>query len=108
MVELEPLRLETLGILSDNVQKVLGTIEGRGEVTGEQLTGQPVLQVRLDPQAIERFGIPARHVLNVVETVGTRKVGEIREGQRRFPLVVRMPDLQRTDPEALANTLIPT
>jgi cobalt-zinc-cadmium resistance protein CzcA len=35
-------------------------------------------------------------------------VGEIREGQRRFPLVVRLPDRQRTDPEALADTLIPT
>jgi cobalt-zinc-cadmium resistance protein CzcA len=46
--------------------------------------------------------------LNVVEAVGGRKVGEIREGQRRFPLVVRLPDRQRTDPEALAATLIPT
>jgi heavy metal efflux system protein len=100
--------LETLRQLSDDVQKVLGGIAGRGEVTGEQLAGQPVLQVRVDPKATERFGVPARNVLNVVEAVGTRKIGEIREGQRRFPLVVRLPDRQRTDPEALANTLIPT
>lgn len=100
--------LDTLGDLSDQVQQVLGGIEGRGEVTGEQLVGQPVLQVRVDPQATERFGVPARNVLNVVEAVGTKKVGEIREGQRRFPLVVRLPDRQRTDPDALANTLIPT
>ena len=44
----------------------------------------------------------------MVESVGSRKVGEVREGQRRFPLVVRMPDRQRTDPDALAATLIPT
>jgi heavy metal efflux system protein len=100
--------LEILRELSDQVQKVLGGIEGRGEVTGEQLAGQPVLQVRVDPQATERFGVPTRNVLNVVEAVGTRKVGEIREGQRRFPLVVRLPDRQRTDPDALANTLIQT
>jgi len=87
---------------------VLADIPGRGEVTGEQLVGQPVLQVRVDPRATERFGVPARNVLNVVEAVGSRKVGEIREGQRRFPLVVRLPDRQRTDPEALANTHIPT
>ncbi len=100
--------LETLRGLSDQVQEVLGGIEGRSEVTGEQLVGQPVLQVRVDPRATERFGVPARNVLNVVEAVGSRKVGEIREGQRRFPLVVRLPDRQRTDPDALANTLIPT
>ena len=100
--------LDKLRELSDEVQKLLGNIRGRGEVSGEQLTGQPVLQVKVDPQAIARFGVPTRNVLNVVEAVGTKRVGEIRQGQRRFPLVVRMPDLQRTDPEALAATLITT
>jgi heavy metal efflux system protein len=100
--------LEVLRELSDQVQKLLGGIEGRGEITGEQLSGQPVLQVRIDPEATERFGVPARNVLNVVEAVGTKKIGEVREGQRRFPLVVRLPDRQRTDPDALANTLILT
>ncbi len=100
--------LDTLLRLSDEVQKVLGEIRGRGEVTGEQLTGQPVLQVKVDPQAIARFGVPTRNVLNVIECVGTKRVGEIREGQRRFPLVVRLPDRQRSDPDALAATLIPT
>ncbi len=100
--------LDTLRKLSDQVQKALAELPGRGEVTGEQLTGQPVLQVRVDPQATERYGVPTRHVLNVIEAVGTKRVGEIREGQRRFPLVVRMPDRQRSDPDALAQTLIPT
>jgi cobalt-zinc-cadmium resistance protein CzcA len=100
--------LETLKRLSDEVQSALNSVPGRGEVSGEQLVGQLILQVRVDPQAIARYGVATRNVLNVVESVGTRKVGEIREGQRRFPLVVRLPDRQRTDPEALANTLIPT
>ena len=100
--------LEQLRLVSDQVQKVLSSIEGVGEVTGEQLTGQLILQVRMDPQAIARYGVPTRNVLNVVEAVGTKKVGEVREGQRRFPLVVRLPDRQRTDPDALAATLIPT
>jgi len=100
--------LEQLRRLSDEVQKVLGAIKGVGEVTGEQLTGQLILQVRMDPQAIARYGVPTRNVRNVVEAVGTKKVGEVREGQRRFPLVVRLPDRQRSDPDALANTLIQT
>jgi len=94
--------------LADEVQAALAGLEGAAEVTGEQLTGQPVLQVQLDAQAIARYGVPRRNVLNVVEAVGAKKVGEVREGQRRFALAVRLPDRQRTDPEALAATLIPT
>jgi cobalt-zinc-cadmium resistance protein CzcA len=100
--------LDELRRLGGEVQAVLSKIPGASEASVEQLTGQTVLQVRVDPQAIARYGVPARTVLNVVEAVGSRKVGEVREGQRRFPLVVRLPDKQRTDPEALAETLIPT
>jgi len=100
--------LETLRQLSDDVQKVLKDIRGAGEISGEQITGQPVLQVKVDADAIARYGIPTRDVLSMVEAVGSRKAGEIREGQRRFPLAVRLPDTQRTDPQALAATLIPT
>lgn len=100
--------LETLRQLSDDVQKVLKDIRGAGEISGEQITGQPVLQVKVDADAIARYGLPTRDVLSMVEAVGSRKVSEIREGQRRFPLAVRLPDAQRTDPDALAATLIPT
>ena len=100
--------LETLKRLSDEVQTVLKDVRGAGEISGEQLVGQPVLQVRVDPRAIARYGIPARDVLDMVEAVGSRDVGEIREGQRRFPLAVRLPDRQRHDPDVLAATLIPT
>ncbi len=100
--------LEELRRLGGEVQAVLTGIRGASEASVEQLTGQTFLQVRVDPQAIARYGVPTRNVLNVVEAVGSRRVGEVREGQRRFPLVVRLPDKQRTDPEALAATLIPT
>jgi len=94
--------------LGDAVQAVLVGVRGADAVAVEQLTGQGVLEVRVDPAALSRFGVPGRDVLAVVEAVGAKRVGEIREGQRRFPLVVRLPDRQRTDPDALAATLIPT
>lgn len=100
--------LEELRRLGGEAQALLAGIRGASEVSAEQLTGQTFLQVRVNSQAIARLGVPTRNVLNVVEAVGSRKVGEVREGQRRFPLVVRLPDKQRTDPDALANTLIPT
>jgi cobalt-zinc-cadmium resistance protein CzcA len=100
--------LEELRRLGAEVQAVLAGMRGASEASVEQLTGQTFLQVRVDSQAIARYGVPTRNVLNVVEAVGSRRVGDVREGQRRFPLVVRLPDKQRTDPDALAATLIPT
>ena len=100
--------LEELRRLGGEVQVALQAIAGADEVSVEQLTGQSLLQVRVAPEAIARHGVSTRSVLNAVEAVGTKQVGDIREGQRRFPLVVRLPDKQRTDPDALAATLIPT
>jgi cobalt-zinc-cadmium resistance protein CzcA len=93
--------------LSDEIQRILLTIPGAVDISGEQITGQPKLQISVDQDKIARHGIPARNVLDVIEAVGVRRVGEIFEGQRRFPLAVRLPDAQRTDSEALRNTLIP-
>lgn len=100
--------LSTLQQLSEQVQAVVARVSGAADVTGEQLTGQPVLEVRIDPEAVARHGLTRREVLDLVEAVGGLGVGEVRQGQRRFPLVVRLPDRQRADPEALAHTLIPT
>jgi cobalt-zinc-cadmium resistance protein CzcA len=100
--------LETLRRLSDEVQQVLLDTPGASEISGEQLTGQPMLEVAVRPDAIAHYGIPTQDVLTMVEAVGNRKVGEIRQGQRRFPLAVRLPDAQRSDPDALAATLLPT
>jgi heavy metal efflux system protein len=94
--------------LADEVQRTLAQIRGAGEISVEQLIGQPSLEITVDLDAASRFGIPTRNILNIVEAVGGKQVGEIREGQRRFPLVLRLPDEQRMDPDVLASTLIPT
>ncbi len=94
--------------LSDQIQKILLTIQGASDVAGEQITGQPTLQIVVNQDQIARHGIPARNVLDLIETVGGRRTGDIFEGQRVFPLVVRLPEEQRTDVTSLADTLIPT
>jgi len=99
---------DELGRLSDELQEVLLTIDGAADVAGEQLTGQPTLEIRLKQDRLARQGIPGSEVLEFIEAVGSKPVGEIIEGQRRFPLVVRLPDELRSDVSALANTSIPT
>ncbi len=94
--------------LGGEVQRVLYDIRGAADLSAEQITGQPVLQIAVKQDQIARYGIPARHVLDLIEAVGSRRVGDIVEGQRRFPLAVRLPEKQRTDADALADTIIPT
>ncbi len=99
---------QTLVNLGEQVEQILVDIPGAADVAVEQITGQPTLQIEVDHQALARHGVPAKDVLNIVAAVGTPQVGEIYEGERSFPLVLRLPEAQRQDPEVLANTLIPT
>jgi cobalt-zinc-cadmium resistance protein CzcA len=94
--------------LSNRVQNILLEIEGASDIAVDQLTGQPALQIKVDQEQIARYGVSAREVLDYVEAIGTRRVGEVFEGQRKFPLVVRLPDAYRSNKELLADTLIQT
>ena len=98
----------TLANLGEQVEQLLHQVPGAVEVSAEQITGQPTLQVKLDQERLARHGVPARDVLAMIEAIGTPRVGTVFEGERSFPLVLRLPDPQREDPDALADTLIPT
>ena len=100
--------LETLKESAARVGEIMSTIPGNADVYVEQITGQPVLEVRVDQDAVARHGVAAQQVLELVEAIGGITVGEIREDQRRFDLVVRLPDRFRNDPEAVRKLLVPT
>ncbi|MBI1325998.1 CusA/CzcA family heavy metal efflux RND transporter [bacterium] len=100
--------LETLKEKAAEVERVLREIPGAADVSAEQITGSPVLQVAVNRQALARYGINAREVLDVVaETSGT-KVGEVVEPDRRYPLVIRLPEEYRDSTQALERVPILT
>jgi cobalt-zinc-cadmium resistance protein CzcA len=99
---------EQLVTLGEQIEQSLGEVRGAAEVSAEQITGQPTLQIKVDQEKLARYGVPARDVLDVIAAVGTPRVGEVFEGERSFPLVLRLPDDRREDVDALAATLIPT
>ncbi|XZE53530.1 efflux RND transporter permease subunit [Planctomycetaceae bacterium SH139] len=87
---------------------VLESIPGASDVRVEQLTGQPVLQIRIKQDEIARYGVAASQIMNLVESLGSRHVGEVYEGQLRFPLIIRLPESVRGSPEAIGNMLVAT
>jgi cobalt-zinc-cadmium resistance protein CzcA len=67
-----------------------------------------MLQAKIDQDELARYGIPAKVVLDLVESVGSKPVGDILEGQLHFPLVIRLPEERRRSPEAIGALLVPT
>ncbi len=90
------------------IEAVLKSINGNADVSVEQVTGQPVLQVQIKQDEIARYGIAAQTVLDLIQSVGSLEVGQVVEGQLRFPLVARLPDRLRSSPEALGTIQVAT
>jgi cobalt-zinc-cadmium resistance protein CzcA len=90
------------------LRRVVEEIPGAADVTVEQLTGQAMLTIDVDRQAAGRYGIPAGEILEVVESLGTRNVGQVIDGQRRFDLVLRLGDDARSSAERIGQILIHT
>lgn len=97
---------DTLEAKAREIQAVIERIPGAADVLTEQVTGQPVLQIAVDRQAIARHGIPVKEVLGVVEALGTHEVGAMQDGERRFPIALRIDDRHRTDADAVARLLV--
>lgn len=93
--------LEVLGKKGDEIARVLAGVPGAADVQAAQLAGLPYLRLIIDRAAIARYGINARDVLDAVEAAGGKVVGEVFEGQRRFPLQVRLPGSWRNDQAAI-------
>jgi cobalt-zinc-cadmium resistance protein CzcA len=100
--------LDVLAQVASQVQSVLQNVQGAADVKTEQIAGLPVLTVKLDRQALSRLGISVADVQNIVEiAVGGKSAGLVFEGDRRFDLVVRLPEQLRSDVEAIRSLPIP-
>ncbi|MDC0685502.1 efflux RND transporter permease subunit [Sorangium atrum] len=97
---------DTLKQKAREIEAALKKIPGAADVVTEQVTGQPVLEIEVDRAAIARHGIAAADVLDVVEALGAREVGQLQEGERRFPVVLRIDDRYREDPASIGRILV--
>jgi cobalt-zinc-cadmium resistance protein CzcA len=95
--------LEGLVKKANEVAVAIREVPGAADLAVEQVTGQPILRIAVRQDAIARYGISAQAVLDVVESIGGKAVGQIVEGQIRFPIVVRLPEAQRSGPQAIGD-----
>jgi len=98
--------LDVLKEQGDRIVRALNQVPGAADVQAQQIAGLPYLRVIVRRDAISRYGINSRDVLNAVSTIGGVPVGEVFEGQRRFPLQVRLAPEWRHDTEQLRELKI--
>lgn len=90
------------------IEGVVGGIEGAQDVAVEQTTGLPVLQITPDRAALARLGLNLRDVQDLVAaSLGGVVVGKVFEGDRRFDVVVRLPEDIRGQVDQIGALRVP-
>jgi heavy metal efflux system protein len=93
---------------AEEVADLVKQIPGATHVKVEQVTGLPILTLRMKREDMARYGLNVADVQEVVEiAVGGKSAGQVFEGDRRFDIVVRLPENLRTNIEALKRLPIP-
>jgi len=95
--------LETLEELGGKVVKVVSEVPGAADTKAEQVAGLPYFRIVIDRDAIARYGINASQVLDTVEVIGGKQVGQVLEGQKRFFMQVRFSPEDRESFENIEN-----
>ncbi|MDG2304512.1 MAG: CusA/CzcA family heavy metal efflux RND transporter [Candidatus Binatia bacterium] len=94
--------------VAEQIAAELRSIPGAADTRVEQVSGAPVLNIEVDRQAIAPYGLTVADVHEVVEiAVGGRPAGQVFQGDRRFDVVVRLPEEMRADRVALENLPVP-
>lgn len=102
---------DDMGVLNKTAEEVsskLQKIPGASEVKVEQTTGLPMLTVNIDRQKSARYGLNVADIQDAVATaIGGREAGTLFEGDRRFDILVRLPESLRNDLDSMKRLPIP-
>ncbi len=100
--------MDVLNNTANKIAAALKAVPGSSEVKVEQTSGLPVLTINIDREKAARYGLNIADVQNSIAiAVGGRQAGTLYEGDRRFDMVVRLPETVRTDVAGMSSLLIP-
>ncbi|OQW68716.1 MAG: cation transporter [Proteobacteria bacterium ST_bin12] len=90
--------MEVMNKTAKEISEILTKIQGGEDIKVEQTTGLPILTVNIDRQKIARLGVNITQVQDAIATaMNGKETGIVFQGDRRFNIVVRLPDALRTD-----------
>lgn len=101
--------LDTLEQLAIRAEQILRKVPGAADLYAERTQGGRFLDIKIDREAVARYGINIGDVQDVIETaIGGQNIGTVIDGRQRFPIRVRYEREMRNNIEALKNLLVPT
>ncbi len=101
--------LHVLEKKADEIAAVVSRVRGAADVQADQISGTPQLLIRVDREAVARWGLNVEEVQRVIRAaVGGEIAGQVFEDVRRFDILVRYPEAYRGTPDAIASILVPT
>ncbi|HIC23057.1 MAG TPA: efflux RND transporter permease subunit, partial [Planctomycetes bacterium] len=101
--------LEVLKREAERIASVVSTVPGGVDIQVDQVSGTPQLLIRVDREAIARYGVNVSQVQEVIRAaVGGHVAGQIFEGLRRFDILVRYEESYRDTKEAISSILVET
>jgi cobalt-zinc-cadmium resistance protein CzcA len=99
--------IETLKSKADEIAAVVGQVRGAADVQVDQVSGTPQLLIRVDREAIARYGVNVADVQEIIRAaVGGEVAGQVFEGVRRFDILVRYRPEARDTPESIREILV--
>ena len=87
--------LDMLRQKADEIVRVASRVPGAADVKAEQTGGLPYLRIQIRRDQIARYGINTSDVLDAIDAIGGKEVGQVLEGQKRFALQVRFQQADR-------------
>lgn len=94
--------MTVLNATGTEVAEALETIPGASEVKVEQTTGLPMLTVNIDRDKAARYGLNMGDIQDTVAAaIGGKEAGLLFQGDRRFDIIVRLPENLRSDLDAI-------
>jgi cobalt-zinc-cadmium resistance protein CzcA len=92
--------LEQLEERGRRIVEILREIPGIEDVGLFHILGQPNLEIRIDRRACARYGVNVDDVEDVIQVaIGGQAFSEMVEGEKRYDIILRLPQDQRDDPE---------
>lgn len=91
---------------ADQIAAVVQRVPGAADVRAERVAGLPYLRIRVRRDAIARHDLDAGDVLNTVESIGGKIVGQVVEGNKRFALQIRFEDHHRNSVESIRDLMV--
>ncbi|MES2036895.1 MAG: CusA/CzcA family heavy metal efflux RND transporter [Pseudomonadota bacterium] len=94
--------MDIMNRTADQIAKVLEKIPGAADVKVEQTTGLPMLSININREKAARLGLNISDVQDVISAaIGGKESGTLFQGDRRFDIVVRLPESVRSDIDAI-------